>query len=371
MRGRPWPWVCLAACVSALGLLVAYSLAVALGPVAAPPASGNRAATGSAGLTRPAHAHPGAANPGAVNNSAVNNRATQDGAIDPGEPPAHADHQHSAPALAAARSALRSLKIGQPARDVQVGAIDPGVTTDGPVSSSNWSGYADDNTTGNTYSQVAGTWTEPSISCGPQEESLAAFWVGIDGYTSGSVEQDGTLADCEDGTAFYFTWWEMFPANDAQIVGETVNPGDTITASVVRSGTSYKLTLTDATSPANSFTTTQSCVNCANSSAEWIAEAPTEASSGQLVSLSDFRSWSLSNASATSGSGPGVISTFPDDQIFMINSSGSTEAEPLDLDGNGNVFDIIWGTELPVLPARTNPAGHPAGSPQPARTPPQ
>lgn len=150
MRGRPWPWVCLAACVSALGLLLAYGVAVALGPVAASPASGNRAAAGSAALTRPARVHPGA-----VNHGAVNHRAIQDGAIDPGAPPADANVQHSAQALAAARPALRCLKIGQPARVILVGAIDPGATTDAPVTSSNWSGYADDNTSGNTYSQVA------------------------------------------------------------------------------------------------------------------------------------------------------------------------------------------------------------------------
>ena len=49
--------------------------------------------------------------------------------------------------------------------------------------------------------------------------SLAAFWVGIDGYSSSSVEQDGTLVECYRGTAYYYTWWEMYPTNAIQVVG--------------------------------------------------------------------------------------------------------------------------------------------------------
>ncbi len=63
------------------------------------------------------------------------------------------------------------------------------------VQSTNWSGYAD---TGSGFSTVTGSWTEPSVSCTSQT-SLAAFWAGIDGYSSTSVEQDGTLAECYGG----------------------------------------------------------------------------------------------------------------------------------------------------------------------------
>jgi hypothetical protein len=257
------------------------------------------------------------------------------------------------------------------------------------VTSSNWSGYADDNSSGQTYSEVSGTWAEPSISCGAQEQSDAAFWVGIDGYTSDTVEQDGTLAQCDDGSVVYWTWWEMFP-DDAQLVGNTVSPGDPITASVVASpvqgGTSYKLTVTDADDSADSFTTTQLCADCTDSSAEWIAEAITNSTNDQLEPLSDFRAWSVTNASVRSGSQAGLISTFADDEITMVNnSSGDVEAEPQDLSGGGSGFAVYWGRELPAVPSRVPssgppadgpapgrtlpPSGHPGGSPEPARTP--
>ena len=235
-------------------------------------------------------------------------------------------------ALAAARAAIRHLSIGQHATDHAVGRESriKGLTQ---VQSTNWSGYADTST---TFSTATGNWTEPSVSCSGGRTSYAAFWVGIDGFTSGSVEQDGTLAECSGGRAFYFSWWEMYPTNAIQTVGSSVQPGDSISASVVRSGTSYTLKVTDSTHSANSFTTTQSCSSCANSSAEWIAEAPS--GSGGVLPLANFHSWTLSSATVNSG----VISSFSDDEITMINSSGATKALPGALNGSGNGFGVTW-----------------------------
>jgi Peptidase A4 family len=279
--------------------------------------------------------------------------------------------EHSARSLAAARAALRLLRIGQPTRLEKL-AVGPADLIKGQtdVSSSNWSGFADDNSGGNTYTTVAGTWVEPAVVCRSAEVSLVVFWVGIDGYSSDSVEQDGSLAECYEGSAYYFTWWEMYPSNDVQVVGDTVSPGDTITSSVVRSGTSYTLAVTDTTASVNSFTTTQTCSDCANSSAEWIAEDPTNGAVDELYTLPDFYSWSVTNATVKSGSVSGGISTFPDDQIVMIGFSGRAEAEPGALFSNGEAFVVIC-VPSPVTSSRVPPAGkHPTGSPTPGRTPP-
>jgi hypothetical protein len=235
-------------------------------------------------------------------------------------------------ALAAARAAIRHLSVGQHATDHAVGHSSRfrGLTQ---VQSTNWSGYADTST---TFSTATGNWTEPSVSCTSRQEQLAAFWVGIDGFTSGSVEQDGTLAECFHRSAFYFSWWEMYPTNAIQVVGSSVAPGDSISASVVRSGSSYTLKVTDSTHSANSFTTTQTCSSCANSSAEWIAEAPS--SSSGVLPLANFHSWTLSGATVNSG----VISSFTDDEITMINSSGQVKAQPGSLNGSGNGFSVTW-----------------------------
>jgi hypothetical protein len=109
---------------------------------------------------------------------------------------------------------------------------------------------------------------------------------------------------------------------------------------VVRSGSSYTLKVTDSTHSANSFTTTQTCSGCANSSAEWIAEAPS-GSSG-VEPLSNFHSWTESAATVKAGSTSGVISSFTDDEITMIDSSRLTKALPGALNSSGNGFSVTW-----------------------------
>jgi hypothetical protein len=254
-------------------------------------------------------------------------------------PPAGASTaSHPSPrarALAAAIAELKQLKVGQHGTDHATGRAVKiqGLTQ---VQSTNWAGYADDNTAGTTYSTVTGNWSEPAVTCPRHGTQDAVFWVGIDGFTSGTVEQDGTLAECSRGTAFYFTWWEMFPTNSIQVVGSTVSPGDSISSSVVRSGSSYTLKVTDSTHPANSFSTTQSCATCVNSSAEWIAEAPSSGS--KILPLANFGTWTETGATVNSG----VITSDPDDELTMIDNSGAVKAQPGPLNGSGNGFSVTW-----------------------------
>lgn len=245
---------------------------------------------------------------------------------------------HASPrarAIAAAIAALRQLKVGDHATNHAVGH---GVKVRGltQLQSLNWSGYADDNSAGTTYSTVAGSWSEPAVTCPRHGTQYAVFWVGIDGFSSGTVEQDGTLAECNKGTATYFSWWEMYPTNAIQVVGSSVSPGDSITASVVRSGSAYTLKVTDFTHPADSFSTTQTCSTCTNTSAEWIAEAPS--SGNRILPLADFGTWTETGATVNSK----VITSFADDELTMVDKSGAVKAKPSPLDGSGNGFRVTW-----------------------------
>jgi Peptidase A4 family len=242
----------------------------------------------------------------------------------------------AAQATAIAKAAIRQLAIGRPTNH-RVGSTRREITGLSQVQSTNWSGYAD---TGSSFSKVTGSWTEPSASCSGRSTSLAAFWVGIDGYSSNSVEQDGTLIECYRGAAYHFSWWEMYPTNAVQVVGESVAAGDSISTSVTRSGSSYTLTVTDSTHPANSFTTTQSCSSCANTSAEWIAEAPS--SNSGVEPLAHFSTWTDTNSTVTMGSSSGVISSFTDDEITMVDNSGAVKAQPGALNSSGNGFSVTW-----------------------------
>src|SRR3954452_22827871 len=51
----------------------------------------------------------------------------------------------------------------------------------------NWGGYV---ATGATFTSVSATWTEPTATCNSGND-LYAPWVGIDGYSSSTVEQTG------------------------------------------------------------------------------------------------------------------------------------------------------------------------------------
>jgi hypothetical protein len=245
-------------------------------------------------------------------------------------------HATPAAATAIAKAAIKDLDIGQHGTIHRASHLSKKIDGQSVVETYNWSGYAD---TGSGYSEVSGSWTEPSASCG-SELTLAAFWVGIDGYSDSTVEQDGTLIECYEGTPYQYSWWEMYPSNAIQIVGESVQPGDLITASVNVNGSNYLLTVLDNTNPANDISTTQSCSDCDNGSAEWIAEAPS--GSNGIYPLTDFGTWTLTNSTVDEGSASGVISTFPYDELIMIDSSGNVEAQPGPLTSGGSSFSDTW-----------------------------
>ena len=245
-------------------------------------------------------------------------------------------HPDRASQVAAARAALSRLSV--PGTQHHFAGATQRVRGLAKVTSDNWSGYAD---TGAGYSRVSSSWIEPAVTCG-SSTTIAAFWVGIDGYSSRSVEQGGTLAQCSGGTASYWTWWEHYPANAVQPVGFSVRPGDKITASVIRSGTSYTVKVTDSTRTANSFSKTFTCSakSCKDTSAEWIAEAPSD-SSGTLP-LAHFSKWTASRDAVATTSKSGSISSFPDSEITMTGSSRDTKAAPSALNSGGTSFGVTW-----------------------------
>jgi hypothetical protein len=240
-------------------------------------------------------------------------------------------------ARAAALAALKHLKIGQHATNHPLGHT---ARVKGAALSNNWAGFTDTKTSAK-YSKITGSWTQPKGTCG-SATSLAVFWVGIDGFNSNTVEQDGTLIQCVNGHATYFSWWEMFPSNPIQPVSSAVRPGDHITSSVTRSGTTYTLKVTDSTHPAASFTKTRTCAatTCVDSSAEWIAEAPS--SSNRILPLTNFGSWTLKGATVKAGTKSGTISTFPHQKIIMVNNSGQVKAQTSALNSTGNQFKVTW-----------------------------
>jgi hypothetical protein len=252
-----------------------------------------------------------------------------------------AAHQPSARFLADARIALAGYlrHDRQPAELVHPAGN--GVRGTTKAGSYNWSGYADATSTKGTFSQVSGQWTTPKVTC-TAEDTITSEWVGLDGWTSSTVEQDGTLDWCFKGTPTYFTWYEMYPAGTIE-VGSSLAPGDKITATVSRSGTSYTLSLTDATHTANSFTKTATCAatTCLDTSAEWIAERPAFAIG--IAPFADYASWKLTAATETASGKSGTISSYAGNyEISSVDATDSYDlSTPSALTG-GNSFTTTW-----------------------------
>jgi Peptidase A4 family len=197
------------------------------------------------------------------------------------------------------------------------------------ATSSNWAGYA---VAGGRYTSVSASWTQPAVSCG-SATTYSSFWVGLDGYNSGSVEQTGTEADCSGGRAYYSSWYEMYPKYPVNY-SNTVRAGDHFNASVTTNGSgSFTLTLSDTTQ-GWTRTTNASYSGAALSSAEVIAEAPS--SSSGVLPLSNFGTVNFSNSKAN-GTLFGSLSGL--NRIDMASGS-TTKASTSAISGGS--FSVTW-----------------------------
>jgi hypothetical protein len=202
----------------------------------------------------------------------------------------------------------------------------------------NWSGYAAKNA---TFSDAKGTWVQPAVSCTSNKRQYSSFWVGIDGYSSSTVEQIGTDSDCVGRGGSYYAWYEMYPAGSVQIPNFQVSPGDTLSAEVAVSGTTFTLRLTSSRS--GTFTTSQSLSTAAKSSAEWVAEAPSSCfRTCSVLPLANFGTVNYSGSYATSTGASGPISSFTNDKIVMETNGGTVKAAPSSLSSDGTGFSDTW-----------------------------
>lgn len=199
--------------------------------------------------------------------------------------------------------------------------------------STNWSGFAA--TTG-TYKSVSANWVQPAGTCSSGGQ-YAAFWVGLDGYSSGTVEQTGSEVDCVGRTAEYYAWYEMYPRASTNY-SNTVRAGDHFTATVQYLGSNeFSLYIADTTR-GWSHTTTASLAGAARSSAEVIAEAPCCTASGGILPLTNFGKMSFTSSVANGGAlgnASGVT------QIVMVDSAGR-EKDTVSTLSRGKNFSVTW-----------------------------
>jgi hypothetical protein len=208
----------------------------------------------------------------------------------------------------------------------------------------NWSGYVAETNLAqpqlNSVTAVSGSWILPSVS-GPSNAVLSSgVWVGIDGANNGTVEQIGTAENVIYGHPQYYAWWEMYSSGvgqPGQPINMTIMPGDSISASVqymtsdAHAG-QFLLSIVDNSRANDYFYTYASSSQyqyplAQRSSAEWIVEAPTSASSGSIQKLPNFGSVTFTNASAVINGIQGPI------------NSPYWQSQALDIGSNGILYD--------------------------------
>jgi hypothetical protein len=251
-------------------------------------------------------------------------------------------HAPSARFLAGARAALAGyLRHNRPQAILVHTRHGSGVRGVTAMGSFNWAGYADTAAKAQTFTKVSGNWTTPSVTCGA-EDQITSNWVGLDGFTSSTVEQLGTFGWCYRGTATYFTWYEMYPAAPVE-VGTALKPGDKIAASVTRTGTSYALKLTDSTTSGSNISVTKMCAlaTCKDTSAEWISERP--AFSIGVVPQAHYGAFKVTNGSQTANGTAGTIGTGPGvNAITMVDATDAYNLGTVSVLTGGNSFSTTW-----------------------------
>jgi hypothetical protein len=225
--------------------------------------------------------------------------------------------------------------------------------------SSNWSGYAAHHAHVN-FRMVYATWKQPSVSCTPGSPTYSAFWVGLGGYglSSQALEQIGTEADCTpSGRATMSAWYELVPAPSRPLTLR-VSAGDRLVAKVTVTGHKVVLSLRNVTT-GKSVTKTVHASQVDVSSAEWIAEAPSECvtiNSCQTLPLANFGNagFSSAGAQATGAAKSGLtsrrwtlteITLEPSGPRFIgLQGSGTPDgsATPSRVTANGTAFTIAY-----------------------------
>jgi hypothetical protein len=243
-----------------------------------------------------------------------------------------------------------------------------------PQVSSNWSGYAAAAPAGGSvsFSDVTASWIQPKVSCTVGRVDAAAFWVGLGGDSEASqaLEQLGTEAECDgSGTApTYAAWWEIVPAASVRIPLQ-IRAGDRVTAAVLVKGQTVTMSLKDLTRRTRFSKTLTLTQGLDVSSAEWIAEAPSNCSASgrcSAVPLTQFGTVTFTNAAAIANGHPGTIAdpTWDAEPVELISNGGGGRffgsgdvlgsgvgAVPGVVTTDGRSFSVAWQQNVTPPPA--------------------
>ncbi len=282
--------------------------------------------------------------------------------------------------LLQAAAAVAALSLG-----MAVASSDAARSTRTDVSS-NWAGYvatgigstASTASASMTYTDVTGQWVQPRAICKRGIPTSVAIWVGLGGYSESSqaLEQVGTSADCDEhGRATYYIWYELVPADSVNLKVK-IQPGDVIASTVVINGTDVLVQVNDRSRHVV-FTRHLTMAAPDLSSAEWIAEAPSQCSDSgfcpqlaltRFTTLTFSRTFAKGNTTAGTISSPNWTSTalqlvprgahhFFGDRNDPTGVSGAAGAIPSALTPDGSGFTVTWQANPALAAQAANTTG--------------
>lgn len=194
--------------------------------------------------------------------------------------------------------------------------------------SSNWSGYALESAPGGT-TDVQGTWTVPTLECAATPDSQVSDWVGVDGLTNGDLFQTGTRSMCAGGVQSNVAWVEQLP--DPEYDFRAVSAGDVVAAHLWQvSPGEWQFTLTDQTAGWQETLSQPTAYSGPGTSAEWINEDPSDATSGSLFPLADFGTATFSGVTANL-----AVPALGSANAFEMVQGGAVVALPSTFSGTG------------------------------------
>jgi peptidase A4-like protein len=258
---------------------------------------------------------------------------------------------------AAATSGAAAASVPVPGGPMIKAASAPGHSQATTISE-NWSGYAA--TAGKKqFTYVHSSWVVPAVTCPGVANQWASEWVGLDGYNTPTVEQDGTDGHCGgpgNTTPKYEAWYELYPAGSVNVFA--VHAGDIIDASVSYANGQFTLTVSDL-STGKTSSTTAACADCARASAEWIVERPALCNNALtncfLTELADFGTTTMSGDEAQVAGGKvkgvaGFTNNFPIDMVDPVSGGGFISLDTVSA-LNGKSFTVTWdrsGNTVPI-----------------------
>jgi Peptidase A4 family len=224
----------------------------------------------------------------------------------------------------------------------------------------NWSGWAQDGTSGK-FKSVVDTWKVPTVNTSLSGTQYSSDWVGIGGFSDSSLVQAGTEADHVSGVAVYRAWTEVLPAAEDPL-SLTVHPGDTIKTTVKLVKNNWVMTVDDVTTgQSGSRQASKASAGSTEASVEAIHERPCIADG--CTSVSDFANLTETN-NVTFNPGyygkkskpktpllkaaPGATVY----QLFMLNNAGNAYiASPSNPNAENDGFTVAYGSTQPPPPA--------------------